>query len=170
MHYSRPVSVLGGYLERFVSTPDYACDVSAAAPVVLDGRAITDVSTQGARTEALDLARADMGWKTAIAALMDDKRAALAADLPTFDEVLRQSDAGYATLAPMLAAWRVARDVGAMSRDAFRGACQSQITLIKAELARGPALDMASELFALQAGYEREAAATLPSIGILKNL
>jgi Fe-S-cluster containining protein len=161
MHYSRPASVLGGYLESFASSPQYRCDVSAGAPVVFDGRQITDASAEAARTEALALVRSEMRWKTAVAALMDDRRMALAAGLPTFDEVLRHSDAGNATLAPMLAAWRVARDIGVMSPETFRSVCQNQMALIKAELDRGPALDVASRLFGLLSDYEREVTGAL---------
>jgi hypothetical protein len=135
--------------------------VWATAPVVFDGRSITDAATQAARADALALVQSEMPWKLAIAALMDDKRTATAADLPTFDEVLRHSDAGYATLAPMLAAWRVARDIGVLSSDAFKGACRKQIALIRAELDRGPDLDAASRLVGLLSDYEREVSGAL---------
>jgi Fe-S-cluster containining protein len=161
MHYTKPESVLGGYLERFVNSPGYACDVSAKAPVVFDGRSITDAGTQAARADALALVQSEMPWKMAIAALMDDKRTATTADLPTVDEVLRHSDAGYATLAPMLAAWRVAQDMGVLSPDAFKGVCRKQIALIRAELDRGPDLDAASRLAGLLSDYERAVSGAL---------
>ncbi|HWE45712.1 MAG TPA: YkgJ family cysteine cluster protein [Caulobacteraceae bacterium] len=156
MHYSRPASVLGGYLESFVGTPEYKCDVSPGAPVVFDGRSIADASVAEARSEALAMVRSEMRWKTAVAALMDDGRDALAAGLPTFDEVLRQSDAGYATVAPMLAAWRIGRDIGVLSPAAFRSVCRDQAALIKAELDRGPGLDAAANLVGLLFDYEQE--------------
>ncbi len=166
MHYSRPASVLGGYLDSFVSSPGYECDVSADAPVVFDGRAITDTSVEAARREALELVRSEMGWKTAIAALMDDNHAALAAGLPTFDDVLSHSDAGHAAVTPMLVAWRVARDAGLISRETFKSVCQNQIALIKAELDCGPDLDVASRLVDLLSDYEREVAGAVINLGL----
>jgi Fe-S-cluster containining protein len=161
LHYSRPASVLGGYLDRFVATPGFECNVSPDAPVVLNGCAIVDASALQARDDALSSVDAERPWKAAIAAVMDDARSAAAADLPTFDDVLRQSDAGYATLAPMLAAWRIGRDLGVLSRDMFADACRRQAALIRAELDRGPDLEAAGRLMGLLADCEREARGVL---------
>lgn len=161
LHYSRPASVLAGYLDSFVHTPGYACDVSANAPIILEGRAVVAPSVEAARAEAMALAQSERGWKTALAARMDDPAAAARAGLPTFDAVVRHTDAGYATVAPMLVAWRVAKDLGVLTNARFKAVCQSQIALIKAELDRGPTPEAASDLLGLLSEYERETTAAL---------
>lgn len=165
MHYSRPPSVLGNYIDKFAAKPGYACDTSPNAPVVLDGQAIADASVQHAREEALKLAASERAWKTAIMSLMDDPVAALAAGLPTYDAVLRHSDAGSATSVSMLIAWRVAKNAGLMPSGEFEEICRKQATLLTVELSRGAGLDVTANMVAMLSDYEAEIGRpSLPSL------
>jgi hypothetical protein len=165
MHYSRPLSVLGGHLDRFVRTPGHQCDTSAAAPIVLDQRGIADESLQRLREDAKSLAASEHGWKAELVSLMDRPDAALAAGLPAYTSVLQNSDAGSATSVSMLAAWRVARNLGLLSQQAFTEICRNQIALIDAELARATDLNLAANLAPMRSSYEAELrTAVLPAI------
>jgi len=136
MHYSRPPSVLRDYLDRFASTPGYGCDVTQTAPTILDGNRIVDPTILRVRDEAIRIAKEERAWKEHMLLLMDDAEQARVAQLPTYDAVLTQSDNGYATLLPMIVAWRVAWKQGLLSTEMFQELCRKQASLIKAELAR----------------------------------
>lgn len=165
MHYSRPPSVLASYLDRFASKPGYACNTSADAPMVFDGRGVTDASALRTRHEALDLAASERGWKTAIVSLMDDPGVALAAGVPTHNAVIRNSDAGSATAVSMLVALRVARNAGLLAPGEFDEACRKQVALLKSELARGAGLDATASMAVMLSDYEAELGRpSLPSL------
>jgi len=156
MHYSRPPSVLRDYLDRFASTPGYGCDITQTAPAILDGNRIVDPAIGQLRDEAVRIAKGERAWKEHILLLMDDVEQARAAQLPTYDAVLAQSDNGYATSLPMIVAWRVARKQGLLSADMFEELCRKQASLIKVDMARereGPAATGRLETLAL---YEAE--------------
>lgn len=63
MHYFRPPSVLRNYLDSFTGTPEYQCDTSHKAPLVLDGNAILDPVIRQYRDEAVVMAKAERVWK-----------------------------------------------------------------------------------------------------------
>jgi Fe-S-cluster containining protein len=158
MHYSRPSSVLGSHLDKFVRTPGYLCDTTANAPVVFDGLSITDRSVQRARDEALELAKSEAAWKEKLVSLMDSPGAASAAGLPTYEDVLHYADGGSAASVSMLIAWRVARDIGLISAGSFEEICRKQIALIDSELGRGPDVKLIVSLLELRSDYELELA------------
>jgi hypothetical protein len=128
--------VLRDYLDRFASTPEYGCDVAQTAPTVLHGNRIIDPAIRQFRDEAIRIAKAERAWKDHMLLLMDEAEQARAAQLPTYDAVLTQSDNGYATLLPMVVAWRVARKQGLLSVGTFEDLCRKQASLIEAEIAR----------------------------------
>lgn len=135
LHYSRPPSTLGVYLDRFVATPGYDCE-TASAPVVLAGAEILADTVRHAREQAVLVARHDRDLKTAIVALMENPQSACDAGLPTFADVLANSDRGYATTAPMLVAWRVALRKGFLDQTTFDNACRGQAALLEAARAK----------------------------------
>jgi Fe-S-cluster containining protein len=142
MHYSRPPSTLQSYLDGFTSTPDYGCDTTDSAPVLLDGNRVIDAQIQADREKAALQARQDRRWKARIVAMMDDDFQADSVDLPTYAAVINNSDGGHATLLPMIVAWRVAVIDGSLSQEAFRAICENQARLFKNAIAAheaGPA-------------------------------
>lgn len=88
------------------------------------------------RDRAIEVAKADRGWKEQLLSLMDSPETAARAGLPTYDDVLINTDNGYAILLPMIVAWRVAESRGIISSDELSSICEKQVTLIKAEIAR----------------------------------
>ncbi len=155
LHYSRAPSTLENYLDRFTATPRYRCDTSPAAPAILDGNQVLDRQIGEARAKAVALAKADRKWKERLLALMDDA-APGAAGLPTYDEVLSNSDSGYATLLPMIVAWRVAAREGFLSHETLQELCRKQAALIRARIARHRADVVSKELLDSLAVYERQ--------------
>lgn len=153
LHYSRAPSTLQAYLDRFATTSGYRCDTSAAAPAIVDGNKVVDPQLAADRERAILLARQDRRWKDRLVAILDDRASASAAGLPTYDAVLNNSDSGYATLLPMLVAWRVARDAGLLSGGELQDLCRKQAELIRTGIAQGTASDDLRESLAL---YERE--------------
>lgn len=130
LHYSRAPSTLQTYLDRFAATPDYRCDTTAAAPVIVDGNKVLDPQIAADRERAIALARQDRRWKELLIAMMDDPAQAAAVGLPTYDAVLNNSDEGYATMLPMIVAWRVAHAGGLLSDEELRDVCRNQSDLI----------------------------------------
>ena len=156
MHYSRPPSVLRSYLDRFTATSGYECNVTETAPIVLDGNAILDPMIRRYRDEAIGMAKAERAWKERMLLLMDDAEQARAAQLPSYDAVLTNSDNGYATLLPMIVAWRVARMEGLLSSDAFEDLCRKQEALFRAAIDRNPQRASSSDLVDTLSLYELE--------------
>jgi Fe-S-cluster containining protein len=138
LHYSRPASSLARYLDGFVRTAGYACDTSAAAPVVTDGFAILDDRLRAARDEAIGLAAAERPWKAQILAAMRKPRQATAHGLPTLKAVLKNAEAGRATSSAMMAAWSVAAASGLLSADQLDGLLCIQAELIAASVVAHP--------------------------------
>jgi Fe-S-cluster containining protein len=167
LHFSKPDSLLGAALDSFVRTPGYMCDTSSNAPVLLDGERVMDASVQQSREGGLALAKSDLAWKKKILSLMDDPDRAQAAGLPTYESVLRNFDAGYGSSVSMLAAWRVARDLGMISPKSLQDICEKQIVLIEAEIAHAANLDVAARLADMLSGYEAELAAARPRLPLL---
>jgi hypothetical protein len=158
LHYSRPPSTLAAYLDRFAGTSGYRCDTGPEAPPILAGNHVVDAGIRAQRDEAVRLAQADRGWKAHLLARMDDARLAVAAGLPSYDDVLRNSDDGYASQVPMVVAWRVAEREGLMSSETLAFACRGQAALIRAEIAAGPPGDRLQELLGTLLVYEQELA------------
>jgi len=158
LHYSRAPSTLENYLDRFTATQDYRCDTSPAAPVILDGNKILDGTIADERARAVALAKADRRWKERLVALMDDPARAAAAGLPTYEAVLSSSDNGYATMLPMIVAWRIAAREGLLTRETLDDVCRKQAALIRARIARNQAVEASNELLDTLALYERDAA------------
>lgn len=130
LHYSRAPSTLTAYLDRFTQTPGYECETVAAPEILADGQ-ILDEGVRKAREEAIVIAKNDQDWKAALTAAMSDPVSARYAGLPTFADVLTNSDRGYATTVPMLSAWEVALRQGLMERAVFDDACRRQIALLE---------------------------------------
>jgi len=136
LHYSRAPSTLQAYLDGFVATAGYRCDTSASAPAVLDGNRVLDEQLLRHRRQAVELAKADRRWKDRLVGLMERADMAAAAGLPSLEAVLSNSDNGYATILPMIVAWRVARNEGLLSDAELEQVCRKQAKLIRARLAR----------------------------------
>jgi Fe-S-cluster containining protein len=129
-HYSRPVALAVQDFDAFVSTPRYACDVGANAPVVLQGGRLIHKPSLQARAEALSLSQADRHWKQAIFRRM--KRGDTS--LPRLADVEATAGIGVLTTS-MLIAWEIASDEGLIgSRDAL---VRAQFDTIGRELAAG---------------------------------
>jgi len=154
LHYSRAPSILEKSLDQFTATPEHVCDTTSTAPVILDGNRIVDPQLADDRAKAVALAKADRGWKDRLLALMDDGPAAAAAGLPTYDAVLSNSDNGYATLLPMIVAWRVAANAGLLSPEELTALCRKQAALIRERIARGVPGNASKELLDKLALYE----------------
>lgn len=136
LHYSRAPSTLRHYLDQFTATPDYQCDSTLSAPVILDGNKVVDRGVMDDRERAIALAKADRRWKERLLDLMGESDRAGAAGLPAYDAVLNNSDKGYATMIPMIVAWRVANEAGLLTREALTELCRKQARLIKGRIAR----------------------------------
>lgn len=130
LHYSRAPSTLTAYLDGFVATPGYECE-TAEAPEILRGSEILSPEVREARAEAAAIARRDQAWKAVLVNLMSTAASAQAAGLPTFADVVSNSDRGYASMTPILTAWRAAADAGLMTRETFADLCRKQIALIE---------------------------------------
>lgn len=163
LHYSRAPSTLRAYLDGFAATPGYRCDTGQEAPVVLDGSRIIAAPVEQVRLEAVERAKQDRVWKDHLLAVMDDEPQARLAQLPTYAEVLANTDAGYATLLPMVVAWRVAERHGLMPRDRLEALCRSQVAMIKDGIASNPAPDRLRELVDLLAVYQFELSGERPA-------
>ena len=137
LHYSRPPSTLATYLDGFVATPGHACE-TADAPEVLRGGAILSEEVREAREAALRVAKSDRIWKDALVARMETGASAQAAGLPTFDDVLTNSDRGYASMVPIHVAWRAAVKAGLMAEATFADLCRKQIAVAEAAAAVKP--------------------------------
>ena len=155
LHYSRAPSTLENYLDQFTATPDYGCDTSPAAPVILDGNKVLDPQIGEDRAKAVALAKTDRKWKERLLALMDDPAQSAAAGLPTYDAVLSNSNNGYATLLPMIVAWRVAASEDLLSQEGLEELCRRQATLIRTRIARNAPGADSKELLDSLALYER---------------
>jgi hypothetical protein len=167
LHFAQPVALLGPALDSFVRLPGHLCDTSADAPVVFDGKRVLDASMRQARDDALKLAKSDRDWKRAILALMDNPTTALAAGLPTYQEVVRHSDSRLAAAVPMLVAWRVAKDIGLIAPRSFEEICEKQIDLLKSEIARVADLQLAAHLAGTLSDYEAVYAKATPRLPLL---
>lgn len=157
LHYSRPLSTLGAYLDGFVAMPDYRCAIGPEAPVVLRGETVADSKVAQARWEAAALAEADRAWKQEIGIRMR-RPDAWVAGLPSYETVLAHHDAGAASSVSMLVVWRIARTLGLLTPAQFDDLCRRQSALLRAEITRvsNPAN---GELHAMLAEYDQEAAA-----------
>lgn len=85
---------------------------------------------------------------------MDNPQPAARGGLPTYESVLINSDNGYATLLPMIVAWRVAESLGILLPDELSSICKQQLTLIRAKIAGTPSFTDFDDLLPL---YERGA-------------
>jgi hypothetical protein len=103
----------------------------------------------------------------AILSLMDDPKAALAAGLPTYEAVVRNANAGFASSVSMLVAWRVARNIGIISRPSFEEICEKQISLLKSEIALVANLEQAGRLAGMLSEYEAAWAQAKPRLPLL---
>ena len=157
-HYSRPPSTLPAYLDQFASRPGYRCDTGAEAAVALQGGMVEHPLLLRARQDAIAMAEADRDWKAAIVALMSDPDQARAVGLPSYETVLRNSDAGGASLVSMIAPWRVARRVGILSPSQFDEICRRQSRLLSAEIARCTDPNLSAGFQDMLAQYDIEAA------------
>ena len=148
LHYSRQPSTLQSYLDRFVATRGYQCE-TADGPIVLKGSAIVSPELRASRDRAADLAKGDRGWKSHIVSFMDDPVRARSVELPTYDAVLANTESGYATLLPMIVAWRISALCGLLSRDQFKHLCTQQLALIRIEVARSAKIGGLQDLIPL---------------------
>lgn len=106
--------------------------------MILNGSSIVASSLRDARDRAVETAKGDRGWKQHLLLLMDDPQAAGRVGLPTYESVVDNTNNGYATLVPMIVAWRVAEQRGIISSSELSSICAKQAALIKAEIARSP--------------------------------
>ncbi len=156
LHYSRPSSFLAGDLDEFATKPGHDCNVSASAPVVLEGQTILDEALSKSRLAAYECQVFDYAWKREIVAAMDDAETAAACGLPSHELVQQNSDRGVASAVSMLAAWRIARRLGVLSDRSFERLCRDQTHLIATALAGRLGDSEAAELQAMLLQYEIE--------------
>jgi Fe-S-cluster containining protein len=154
LHYSRAPSTLQNYLDRFTATPGYRCDTTSASPVVVDGNKVVDPQISIDRDRSVALAKQERRWKERLIGVMNDPNLAVAAGLPTYDAVLSNSDNGYATMLPIITAWRVANQAGLFSVEELHELCRKQAGLIKTRIARNVTRPASKELLDLLAMYE----------------
>lgn len=154
LHYSRQPSVLHSYVDQFTAKAGYECN-TATGPVILNGSRVVSPQLRLHRDRAIEVAKADRGWKEQMLLQMDDPETAARAGLPTYEDILINTDNGYATLLPMIVGWGVAESRGIISSDEFRSICNKQVMLIKAEIARSPSFNEFHTLLPL---YEAGAA------------
>ena len=154
LHYSRAPSTLEQCLDQFVATPGFKCDTTPSAPAILDGNRIVDSQLNADRAKAVALAKSDRAWKEQLIARMKDGPRAAAAGLPQLDAVFANSDNGYATMLPMIVAWRVAADAGFLSRTELEVLCRKQADLIRRKVAGEVGKPAAKALFDTLAMYE----------------
>jgi hypothetical protein len=140
--------MLRAYLDEFVATAGYECDVTSG-PVALDGSRVISPTLRESRDRAITIAKADQRWKERLLSLMDDPSLAALAGFPTVDAVLENSDNGYATVLPMIKAWQVAEHIGAISALQFREICKQQVVLIEALTTRIASAQPLSDRLAL---------------------
>jgi hypothetical protein len=69
---------------------------------------------------------------------MDDQKTAARADLPTYEDILNNTEHGCATLLPMIVGWCIAEFRGIISAADLRSVCEKHAMLIKAETAHAP--------------------------------
>jgi len=155
LHYSRAPSTLERGLDQFVAAADFSCDTASSAPAILDGNRVIDPQISDDRAKAIALAKADRGWKERLIALMKDG-AGSAMGLPNYHAVLGNSDNGYATLLPMIVAWRVAADAGFLSRAELEELCRKQAALIRGRISQAIGKPPANGLLDSLATYEFE--------------
>jgi len=153
-HYSRQPSVLLSYLDTFTATPGYECN-TVSSPVILQGSTIVSPEVRNYRDRAVGVAKSDRRWKDHMLSLMDDAEVAERVGLPTYEAILENTNRGYATLLPMIAAWRVAENRGLISPTELREICAKQLALLQNEIARSPS---AKDLRGLIPLYEAGAA------------
>jgi len=156
MHYSRAPSTLQNGLDQFTSTSGYECDTGPAAPIILDGNRVVDDAIGTSRDQAIATAKADRTWKDRIVAFIDDGDRAARVGLPSFEAILAHSDSGYATMLPMIVAWRVAAIEGIISPEQFEEVCRQQAALIKGRIARNVRGTVSGELLGALAAYQAE--------------
>lgn len=153
-HYSRQPSVLQSYIDKFIATPGYECNATSS-PVILRGSNIVSPEIRNYRDRAIEVSKADRRWKEHMLSLMDDAEAARRIGLPTYETILGNTDRGYATLLPMIVAWRIAEHRGLISPDELKDICGKQLTLMQKEISRSPSAQNLRELLPL---YEAGAA------------
>lgn len=143
-HYSRPVSTLPSYLTRFVATPGYLCDTSAAAPVVLDEGKLAHPLAR-VREDAAARAAHEKTWKEVIAAQLG------ARGFPSYADIVANSDRGGATTLPMSMAWKIAAEHGLIEQKHWSALCRDQLRLLRVETASNT---RSSVLLAMREEYE----------------
>jgi Fe-S-cluster containining protein len=131
-HYSRPKASAETYLDGFVARPGYACDTSAAAPLVLDGGRVVDHATRQVREEALERAERDRPWREAIMRQM--KVDARNRSLPSLRDIDAAAAFG-ATTVSMRVAWQIAASAGLLTMEELRTLIAAQAETIERELA-----------------------------------
>jgi hypothetical protein len=89
---------------------------------------------------------------------MRTKSEAEAAGLPTFDEVLQNSDRGFASLVSMLTAWRLGREAGVISAPEFSEVVINQRQLLDDLIAQCRDPQAFASLRQLRAEYDAEPA------------
>jgi Fe-S-cluster containining protein len=137
LHYSRAPSTLRDYLDTFIATDAYECDRSDSAPILLNGNKVVDTPLRDLREAALDMAKSDRAWKDGIVRCMEDPRDAESLELPNMAQALSGLKQGYSLKTPIVAAWRVARRMGALSTEDFVGHCRKQMDVIARNIAEG---------------------------------
>lgn len=129
--YSRPEASAEDDLDAFVGTAGFLCDISEAAPIVVDDGKITDLDAKEVRTQAAAVAERDSAWSKAIVRKMKQG----SPDLPTLDEI--EASASFAaTTTSMSAAWQVAAERGLISSADWRRLIGTQVATIEREFGR----------------------------------
>ena len=148
LHYSRPDSAATRDLDAFVASPDYQCDISNAAPLVIAEDRMVDPETRAARTAAAAQAEADRHWKATLVKAMKAGQHGL----PSPRAVEAQAARGALT-ASMLGAWRIADAAGLIEPGEVKRQLNAQCRLIDQTLQRSVSPDARATLGEMQHEY-----------------
>ena len=148
LHYSRPEAAAVRDLDAFVASPEYLCDISADAPLVIAEGRIVDPATAAARIAAGEQAHRDRNWKAALVKAMKAGQHGLPSS-----RMVEQQAAHGALSASMLGAWSVALGAGLIAARDLQHLLHSQCALIDRTIQGGAAPDASATLAEMEREY-----------------
>lgn len=135
LHYCRPGALAERDFDAFVRTPEFRCDSSGSAPIVLEGGRIVDPTIENVRAQALAMTEGDRTWKNAIVRRMKGG-AARDGSLPSLQEVEANAAFGALTTS-MRIGWEIAAADGLITQPETERLVELQLQTTERELASG---------------------------------
>jgi len=155
LHYSRPATLAATDLQAFARTAGYRCDISDAAPIIVEDGKIVAPEIRAVRAEAIAFSEGDRPWSRAIVRRMDGPLPNRAA-LPSLSEVEASAEFGAITTS-MHVAWRIAVEIGVIISSDYDDLLTLQLRAIDRELSHPTCSPEARQiLLEMQAGYRSE--------------